>query len=128
MADPQKKKPEKNSSGSEEGVVHSSRSYQPGCRTSLTTFVTQIADPKSGQVLQVNALADGGADHTVLSARAAQALGLWQKGNGKGYRVKGHGGSSGIYAAQNCEICLLNPDGREVRQMKVKSYANPCET
>ena len=114
------------SSESEEGRVHSSRCPNPGSKTSLTTFVTRISHPESGQVLWVNALADSGADHTVLSCKAAKSLGLWRENGGRGYKVKGHGGSSEIYSAQDCDICLLDPDGSEVRQMKVKSYESPC--
>ena len=112
------------SSESEEGVVHSSRGGKN--KTSLTTFVALIADPETKEVIRVNALADGGADHIVLSSRAAKRLGLWKEDKVKQYQVKGHGGSSGLYKAQTCCISLLNDEGKELRQLKVKSYDNPC--
>ena len=123
--EPKKTKNKKNaSSESEEGVVHSSRGGKN--RTSLTTFVALIADPETKEVIRVNALADGGADHIVLSSRAAKRLGLWKEDKVKQYQVKGHGGSSGLYRAQTCNISLLNNEGKELRQLKVKSYDNPC--
>ena len=123
--DTKKPKAKKNaSSESEEGVVHSSRGGKS--KTSLTTFVALIADPETKEVIRVNALADGGADHIVLSSRAAKRLGLWKADKVKQYQVKGHGGSSGIYEAQTCNISLLNNEGKELRKLKVKSYDNPC--
>ena len=64
------------------GLIHSSRREKGGYTVSLTTFVAKIRDASSGNVLSVNALADGGADHSVLSARAARKLGLWEEGKG----------------------------------------------
>ena len=68
----------------------------------------------------------GGADHSVMSARAAKRLGFWTKDGGQKYSVKGHGGNSSIYDARSFSVQLLNPEGRKVREVRVKSYADPC--
>ena len=113
------------SSESEEGVVHSVRTKAKSS-TSLTTFVCQVRNPNTGQVEELNALADGGADHSVLSARAGKVLGLWTKDGGHKYSVKGHGGSSAVYDARSFRIQLLDPSGDQVRELRVKSYKEPC--
>ena len=116
------------SSESDEAVIHSTRSagIVGNNPVSLTTFVACIRNPVSGNLIKVNALADGGADHTILSARAARDLGLWRQGDGSKYYVKGHGGSKGCYNAQKFSIELLDPSGQSVRDIKVSSYDNPC--
>ena len=116
------------SSESDEATVHSSRrSGKVGKKTvSLTTFVANIRDPNTGNLIKVNALADSGADHTILSARAARDLGLWREGEGSNYYVKGHGGSKGCYIAQKFVIEVLDPKGKNLRTLKTSSYENPC--
>ena len=113
-------------SESDEALVHSSRQAGERGRVSLMTFVTFLKNPDSGQVVPVNALADSGADHSILSARAARDLGLWKEGQGSNYYVKGHGGSRGCYNAQQLSVDLLDQDGREVRTLQLASYENPC--
>ena len=122
------KSTEESSSESDEATVHSSRMMGKVGKSpvSLTTFVATIRDPTTGRLTEVNALADGGADHTILSARAARDLGLWRQDGGKKYYVKGHGGSKGCYLAQKFSIELLHPDGKPIRTIKASSYENPC--
>ena len=116
------------STESDEANVHSSRSSRSvgNNPVSLTTFVARIRDPLSGKLTQVNALADGGADHTILAARTARDLGLWKEGCGSNYYVKGHGGSKGCYTAQKFLIELLDPKGNVIRTIKTSSYEEPC--
>ena len=118
--------PKDDSSESDEALVHSVRHDKQKSNVSLTTFVAFIKNPISGQTAKVNALADGGADHSVLSARAARLLGLWEAGGGSDYHVKGHGGSRGCYKAQKFKVGLLGGNGKELREIKVSSYENPC--
>ena len=116
------------SSESDEANVHSSRqSGKVGQHSiSLTTFVACVRNPVTGNLTKVNALADSGADHTILSARAAKDLGLWRQGEGSEYYVKGHGGSRGCYLAQKFNLDLLKPDGEKLRGIRVSSYESPC--
>ena len=119
---------DESSSESDEANIHSSRrSGKVGQQSiSLTTFVACIRNPSTGNLTKVNALADSGADHTILSARAARDLGLWRDGEGSNYYVKGHGGSRGCYLAQKFDIELLNTDGERLRDIRVSSYESPC--
>ena len=116
------------SSESDQAVIQSTRyaGIVGNNPVSLTTFVAFVRDPVSGTLTKVNALADGGADHTILSSRTARDLGLWRDGEGSKYYVKGHGGSKGCYTAQKFSVQLLDPLGRLVRDIKVSSYDNPC--
>ena len=115
------------SSESDEALVHSSRRDNLERQAvSLTTLVTRVRDPKTGQTITVNALADGGADHTILSANAARRLGVWQEGKGENYFVKGHGGSRGCYAAQRFLIELVDAEGKGIREVTLSSYEQPC--
>ena len=122
---PKTKAKKADASESDEGLVHSFRA-KPWSKTSLTTFVCQIRNPTSGRIETLNALADGGADHSVVSSRAAKRLGLWTESGGHRYSVKGHGGNSSVYDARSFAVQLLNPEGRKVREIRVKSYDEPC--
>ena len=119
---------DESSSESDEANIHSSRQSGKVSQhsISLTTFVACIRDPITGNLAKVNALADSGADHTILSARAARDLGLWEQGKGSNYYVKGHGGSRGCYLAQKFDLELLGPDGKKLRGIRVSSYESPC--
>ena len=90
-------------SESDEALVHSYR--KAGKSTiSLTTFVANLRNPETGEIVAVNALADSGADHTILSARAARGLGLWKEGEGSNYFVKGHGGEQGLLSGAKAVV------------------------
>ena len=114
------------SSESDEGLIHSARREKGKNPVSLTTFVARLRNPTSGNIVKVNALADGGADHTVMSARVARKLGLWVTGAGDDYYVKGHGGRRGCYTAQKFQVELLGSEGETLRKIKVSSYEDPC--
>ena len=116
---------EEETSDSDEALVHSSRRAGKSI-VSLTTFVAQLQNPETGEILPVNALADSGADHTILSTRAARSLGLWQEGGGSDYFVKGHGGSKGCYKAQKLAVSLLDDQGKFLRKIQLASYEKPC--
>ena len=117
---------EDDSSESDEGVIHSSRREKSNYNVSLTTFVAKIRNPSSGDEMFVNALADGGADHSVLSARAARSLGLWEEGKGSDYFIRGHGGRRGCYTAQKFSIDILGSADELLRKVRVSSYEDPC--
>ena len=93
---------------------------------SLTTLVAVVQNPVTGKTQRLNALADGGADHTVLSSRAARWLELEPEDGRCAYKVKGHGGRSEIYDALAFKIRLLGPGMKPLRKLTVKSYPAPC--
>ena len=121
-----KRNRKRESSESDEGVIHNSRKASGNYRTSLTTLTVLVRNPSTGHMKRVNALADGGADHTVLSSRAAEWLGLGPGAERYLYKVKGHGGRSETYDATDHQIELLNPEKEKLRLMTVKCYENPC--